>query len=100
MASVASERLDRSKLVSSTYSSVILSNLTFSRPFASLVISVFTDVHGVVQQSPEKSRHRYREHRGRLQEWVEVDAAPGGDLRRDPAQTRPRQDAVPQDRQR
>lgn len=54
----------------------------------------------MVQQPPEEGRHRHREHRGRLPQRPKAHAAVGGDLRRDPAQARPRQDALPQDRQR
>jgi len=35
----------------------------------------FLDVHGLVQLSPEKSWDTDREHRGRLQEWPQTNAA-------------------------
>ena len=58
------------------------------------------DVHGLVQFSPAKSRHGHRQHRRRLPQRTQVDAAARSDLRRDSAQARPWQDEVPQDRQR
>lgn len=54
----------------------------------------------MVQQSLEEGRHWHRQHRRRFQKWLEIDAAARGDLGRDPAEARPRQDAIPQNRQR
>lgn len=59
-----------------------------------------TDLHGMVQQSPAEGRHWHREHRRGFPQRAEADAAAGSHLRRDPAQARPRQDAIPQDRER
>lgn len=53
----------------------------------------------MVQQPLEESRHWHREHRRGLQERPQADAVTRSYLRRDAAQARPRQDALPQDRQ-
>lgn len=54
----------------------------------------------MVQQSPAQGRHCHREHRRRFPQRPETDVAAGSHFRRDTAKTRPRQNAIPQDRQR
>lgn len=54
----------------------------------------------MVQQSPAQGGHGHRQHRRRLPQWPQADAPAGGDIWRDAAQARPRQDALPQNRQR
>ena len=52
------------------------------------------------QFSPSQSRHPNRKYRGGLPERPQAHVASRGHLWRDPPEARPRQDEVPQDRQR
>lgn len=61
---------------------------------------MFADIHSMVQLASAQGWNSDREHRRRLPQRLETDAAAGGDLRGDTAQARPRQNALPQDSQR
>ena len=59
-----------------------------------------SDLHSMGELTFAQGRNSNREHRRGFPQWPQTYAPLGGHFRRNPAKARPRQDEVPQDRQR